>query len=397
MTTNGATVQPVAAEPVRIALAGAHGFGIQHLRGIAELQAAGAARLVGVADPVPPDPATLPGGDTAGVVVTAGLGDLLAAVRADVVVVATPIHTHAALAETALLAGADVLLEKPTAASLAEFDRLRALLARTGRRCQVGFQSLGGGGVDELIALLRRGELGDDVRVAATGTWVRPLAYWRRSRWAGRRRLDGTDVVDGVLTNPLAHAVATALRVAGARRSGDVERVETDLYRVNDVECDDTSVVRVATSGGVPVLVAATLCAREQSEPLVTVRGSRGHAVLHYTSDVLDVHVQGREPTSVRHPRRTLLADLLQRRADGGPLICALEDTGAFMRVLDAVRTAEEPRPVPAAHVDWHGDGEQAHPVLRDVEGWVRRAAAENRTFSELGAPWAAPAPVGSA
>ena len=41
------------------------------------------------------------------------LGSLLTSVPVDVVVVATPLHTHAALGRQALEAGADVLLEKP--------------------------------------------------------------------------------------------------------------------------------------------------------------------------------------------------------------------------------------------------------------------------------------------
>ena len=38
-------------------------------------------------------------------------------------------------------AGADVLLEKPPTASLAEFEQLSAVVAETGRACQVGFQA----------------------------------------------------------------------------------------------------------------------------------------------------------------------------------------------------------------------------------------------------------------
>ncbi|GAB7193519.1 hypothetical protein NUM3379_42290 [Kineococcus sp. NUM-3379] len=379
--------------PVRVAVAGAHGFGAVHLRNIARLEAEGLVRLVAVADPNPPGPGAV--GD--GVGVYADLTALLAEVPADVVVVSTPIHTHAALAAEALRAGADVLLEKPPVASAAEFGELLAVVAETGRRCQVGFQSLGGGGLDELARVLARGELGEVVRIGGTGTWVRPLTYWQRSRWAGRRTLDGVEVVDGVVTNPLAHAVATALRIAGARTAQDVASVETDLYRVNDVECDDTSTVRVTTTSGTVILMALTLCARTQTPPVVSVQGTRGRAVLHYTSDVLELHPDRAEPVRGEHPRRDLLVDLVERRADGGPLVSGLEDSGAFMRVLEAVRTAPDPRRVGGEFVVWVEDEVGRHPVLRDVEHWIGRAVAEGRTFSELGAPWAAgqdPAPV---
>ncbi|MET3720702.1 isopentenyl diphosphate isomerase/L-lactate dehydrogenase-like FMN-dependent dehydrogenase [Arthrobacter sp. UYEF21] len=62
--------------------------------------------------------------------------------------------------------------------------------------------------------------------------------------------MDGIDVVDGVATNPLAHAAATALRIAGARTTADIASVETDLYRANEIESDDTSVLRIRTTAG---------------------------------------------------------------------------------------------------------------------------------------------------
>ena len=64
------------------------------------------------------------------------------------------------------------------------------------------------------------GEIGEVRGVSAVGTWVRTKGYFKRSRWAGKRSLDGTDVVDGVATNALAHAVATGLRIAGAALAG---------------------------------------------------------------------------------------------------------------------------------------------------------------------------------
>ena len=57
------------------------------------------------------------------------------------VIISTPIQTHVPLAELAMRAGADVLLEKPPTASLAEFEQLSAVVAETGRACQVGFQA----------------------------------------------------------------------------------------------------------------------------------------------------------------------------------------------------------------------------------------------------------------
>ena len=88
------------------------------------------------------------------------LGELLAAVEVDVVIISTPIQTHVPLAELALRAGADVLLEKPPAASLAEFEHLLSVIDETGRSCQVGFQVAGVAGSADIGFVSGRRESG---------------------------------------------------------------------------------------------------------------------------------------------------------------------------------------------------------------------------------------------
>ncbi|MBT0993977.1 Gfo/Idh/MocA family oxidoreductase [Cellulomonas sp. DKR-3] len=373
-----------------IAVVGVHGHGHTHVRRVLQLQARGRARLAAVVDPRPVDGLTYvpPGTRWAPT-----LDDVLVGPdRPDVVILSTPIPTHLPLARAALRAGCDVLLEKPTAASLAEHEALVAAVEETGRRCQVGFQTFGSAAVDRLAALVADGTLGEVEAVGAVGTWVRTAAYYARARWAGRRTLDGVDVVDGVVTNPLAHAVATALRVAGARTTADVADVRLDQYHAHPIQADDTSSLVVTTSSGVRVGAGLTLCAAERSPARVVVRGTLGQATLWYESDDLEVRTAGRT-TRRTHARTDLLEDLLLARADdGAELRCDVASTGAFMRVLEAVRTAPDPRPITAEHVRWRGVGDDRHPVVQGVERWCERAALEPATFAELGAPFARPA-----
>ena len=363
-----------------IAVVGVHGHGASHVRHVADLQERGLATLAALVDPRPVDGATpwFPDLDT-----------LLARARPDVVVVATPIPTHLPLASAALRAGCDVLLEKPTTASLAEHAALLEVVEQTGRLCQVGFQTYGSGAVDELARIVGSGELGEVAGVGAVGTWVRDAAYYARAPWAGRRTLDGVEVVDGVVTNPLAHAVATALVVAGARTVEDVVDVRVDLFHAHPIEADDTSAVVVETRGGIRVSAGLTLCAPARTPARVTVRGSLGSATLLYETDEIEVR-SPRGTRRIRCGRVDLLTQLLEARADPRiALRCSVADTGAFLRVLEAVRTAPDPRPVPAGCVEWRGEGPTRHPVVADVEHWCARAADEGATFTDLGAPFA--------
>ncbi|MDR6559261.1 putative dehydrogenase [Arthrobacter pascens] len=391
-TTSGLTApsqavpQETAAVPSRVALVGVHGFGTQHLRNLERLQAGGTVNLVAVADPNTPAPGALPS-ETA---VFSDLDELLRHTSGlDVIIVATPIQTHAPLA-LAALAHADLYLEKPPVASLADFYRLQDAAAAHGRSVQIGFQSLGSRALPAISDLVARGEIGDIQGISATGRWVRDRAYYKRSAWAGKRSIDGIDVVDGVSTNPLAHAVATALRIAGAHCVEDVASVETDLYRANDIESDDTSVIRIRTAAGLPITCALTLCAGESVEPYVTVQGSRGQAVFHYTEDRLVVTTSG-DSREESYGRDDLTENLLAHLADDAPLISPLDGSGAFMRVLEAVRTAELPAFIDGAHVEWAGEGDAAHAVIPGIEEALERAASTHATFSELGLPWARP------
>ncbi|WP_421735104.1 Gfo/Idh/MocA family protein [Cellulomonas sp.] len=362
-----------------IAVVGVHGHGATHVRKVADLQERGLATLTALVDPRPVDGPWYP-----------DLDALLVADPPDVVVIATPIPTHLPLASAALRAGCDVLLEKPTTASLAEHTELLAVVEETGRLCQVGFQTFGSGAVDEVARIVATGELGELTGVGAVGTWVRGAGYFARARWAGRRTLDGVEVVDGVVTNPLAHAVATALLLAGARTVDDVTDVRVDLHRANPIEADDTSAVIVETRGGVRVSAGLTLCAPVRSPARVTVRGTLGTATLFYETDEIEV-TSPRGTRRIRCGRVDLLTQLLIARTHPAvTLRCSVADTGAFLRVLEAVRTAPDPAPVPDAFVEWRGEGDERHPVVADVEHWCARVADEGATFAELGAPFGA-------
>jgi predicted dehydrogenase len=369
--------------PVRLVLVGVGGYGAVHAQRIAKLAAAGLVDLVAAVDPVRDAPPEVIDG-------TPMYADLPAALASvspvDVVVVAAPIGEHARLAELAMNGGADVLLEKPPVATLDDFNRLLEVERRTGRVVQVGFQSLG----SPAPGLLQEDAygLGPVLKVTATGAWSRTVGYWSRSPWAGRRSLHGQPVVDGVVTNPLAHATATALAVVGCRSLDDVLSVDTDLYRANAIDSDDTSVVRIQTAAGITVTCAFTLCAAEQGIPTVQISGSRGRATYAYTEDRLDLEVDG-ETRQVSAAREDLLENLIAFRREGAPLLVPLASTGAFMRVLDAVATAGEPVRIDPRSIAWSGEGEDRRAVVADVEHWLRQAVETGQTFAELGVPWA--------
>lgn len=372
--------------PTTVGLVGVNGFGLQHLLALQPLLDDGRCLLVAVADPSAPSGRSEElVGDTPRF---ASLDDLLAAEVPDVVVVSTPLHTHRALAETAMRAGSHVLLEKPPTVTMDEYTGLLAVTRETGRACQVGFQNLGSSAYEVIEQVVAGGRIGEVRGIGIVGTWLRATSYYERSPWAGRRTFNGVPVVDGVVTNPLSHAIATALRIDGSRRAQDVTDVALELYRAHDIEADDTSSVVITTSRGTRIAAGLTLCAAEATQPRVVVHGSEGSVTHYYKLDEVEVA----DESGVRRIQCTptpLLENLLDHVADPRvDLLSSLEDAGAFMRVLDAVRTAPDPTPISGDHVEWRTDAEGHHPVVHDVEQWCERVASQLRSFSELGAPW---------
>ncbi|HET9173443.1 MAG TPA: Gfo/Idh/MocA family oxidoreductase [Actinospica sp.] len=357
----------------RVALVGVHGHGRVHLEGLLDRERAGVLDLCGVADRREPD--------LAGHEFDTDAVRLLEKTRPDVAVISTPIHTHLEIAEAALSVGAHLLLEKPPVTSVADHTRLLAAVEAAERHCQVGFQAFGSTAVDRLIADVSSGRFGEITRVAMSGCWWRGYDYYERSPWAGKRVLDGVTVADGALTNPFAHGVALALRLAG----GAVRSVRVEPYRAYDIETDDTSCARIETDGA-EVTLAATLCAERESEPYVRVFGTRGTATLWYTEDRLLTITESDEE---QVGERVALIDDLIARLDDDPaadvLKCPLRSTLAFTEVLEAIQRGPAPSPIPGDHVKSADGRGRTIPGIGEA---VANSVATGRLFSELNLPW---------
>jgi predicted dehydrogenase len=375
--------------PVKVVLAGATGHGRHHLGILRELAERGVVELAGVCDLRPVEV------DFGAPLQSSDLGELIAKTGAEITIICTPINTHADLAITALRAGSRVLLEKPPAPSPEEHRRIAEAVAETGLACQVGFQSLGSAAIPALRGLIASGRLGRVRGIGGWGAWHRPSAYFTRAAWSGRRRLNGVDVMDGALTNPFAHAIATALALA----DGPIAGIETELFHAHPIESDDTSCVRVRLEDGFTITMAATLCAPyvepppgkpARGEAHLVVRGDAGRATLTYTHDRLKVELPDGSVTTTVHDRVGLLENLIDHVRTGADLLVPLASTERFTRVLDAIRLAPEPTPIPERHqlVERDAGGEVVARLLPGVTELVQRSAQELALFSGLDVPW---------
>ncbi|MET8848941.1 Gfo/Idh/MocA family oxidoreductase [Amycolatopsis sp. NPDC004625] len=364
----------------KVVVFGTAGYAAHHLRRARALHDRGELVLAGACDVREP-PAEARTLLPEGAALTRDATELLARTTPDIAVVATPPHTHLPLAKLALAAGCHLLVEKPPVLDLAAFDELTGL-AR-GRACQTGFQSFGSAAVPLVRRAIANGEIGTVTGIAAAGAWIRRDRYFARAEWAGRRRVGGQPVVDGALTNPFAHAVATALLVNGTAEVRP-DRVAVELYRARDIESDDTACARLGFAGAPDVVVAATLDAEADHEPYVLVHGTEGRIRWPYKTDVVTIHDRQLQAG----PPRDLLANLVAHVRDGEPLLAPLAATRAFTALVEAVRDAPEPRPLPGEWIRAVGAGPERHFVVPGVDTDVDTAAERLALFSELALPW---------
>src|SRR5581483_8920759 len=210
---------------------------------------------------------------------------------------------------------------------------------------------------------------------------------------AGRRSVDGVPTLDGALVNAFAHAVMQCLDIAGPANlepaSLEPANLELERFRTRPVEVEDTATVRV-TGAGPTVTAAVTLCSTEFIAGEITVTGTDGTAVLEYPTDRL--RLPGEADLRERPGRIPLLENLLDHRAEGTPLVVPLERTRPFTAFAQTVAAAPPPHPVPESDLVPNPDGTGR--AITGVADAVRRAAARQALFTEVGVPWAAGVPT---
>jgi ribosomal protein L23 len=110
----------------------------------------------------------------------------------------------------------------------------------------------------------------------------------------------------------------------------------------HEIESDDTSCLRLRTATGLPISIAVTLCAAENSTPELIVHGTAGRITLAYKTDTLTLERTGHAPVSTVHPCTGLLENLVTHLRSGTPLLCPPDSVTGFMSVLEAVRRGAE-------------------------------------------------------
>ncbi len=387
------------AEKLGVVLVGIGGYGGLYVEELLDRADRTGVVLRGVVDPCPENCRRIAEIRERGIPVHASLAAFYAASGAELAVISSPIQHHADDVCLALAHGSHVLCEKPAAALPQDVERMMAARDRAGRIVAIGYQWSYSPAVQALKRDILSGRFGRPVRLKTIVLWPRGWQYYARS-WAGRvKDPEGRWVLDSVAANATAHYLHNMLYLLGAEpdRSAVPARIQSEVYRANDIENYDTAAFRMWTRDGVPLLFLASHAitpeAVRQPEFVFTFERAEIRYFAEFgegTGNIRAMLADGSE-TNYGNPSED---DLLKFRTTidairhGNGVACGLEAAAAHTYCMEAVYRAMPE--VPVFPSDWVvRDDVRRVTFVKGLAGLCNRCYDEWRLPSEVGATWA--------
>ncbi len=312
----------------------------------------------------------------------------------DIVFVPTSIHSHYSLARQCLQAGYNVCVEKPPVVLIQHYDDLLDILAVKGKMAAIGFQYLYSPLVQKIKADLCASKYGEIRRVRSFGAWIRYDSYYQATQWGGKMTFGGEWVLDGSISNPLAHMLASSLYFACDEelKMATPVSVQAELYRAHRIEGEDTSSIRVITDRGVEVVCNATVCPEEESEVETVVECD--FADIYYTDfDHCRVEWKNGKVEDFVEPceqRVFMLESIAECLANRKPFKADLLNCRAFTLTINcAYESSQGVHTIDDYFVERLPYNDTIKTVISSIDEEIRAAHRQGMLFSETGSSWA--------
>lgn len=316
--------------------------------------------------------------------------------RAQAVFIFTGIDSHYEYARQCMTEGFEVFLEKPPVPTIQQLNDLIALEERSGRRIAVLFQYLYSRIVQELKKRIVSGEFGKTQRVRSLAAWQRPDEYFRRTNWCGAiKTAQGEWVLDGTLNNPLAHVLSNSLYLASMEPDAMARPlvIQAELYRVHDIESEDTSSTRIVCENGCVITNNATLCSENEVRSETIVECER--AVIRYLNfnSALIEYSDGRPRECIEDcsdHRLGMLEDVAVSFEQRLPYKVPLRICRPFtLCVNGAFDSSGQANHIGPEHVIRNRKDGLSMTLIRDITPIMQEAHLSSQLLSEARIPWA--------
>lgn len=225
---------------------------------------------------------------------------MLDEVEVEMVLLATPHPFHAPYTLGCLERDLHVLCEKPVTVLAADGLQVAQTAAKRQRHVAVDFQFASYAHSQQLKELICGGDLGELREIVGVMEWFRADSYYERADWSGRRYYDGLPCWDGVLMNQAVHLINSALQMGTTEAGFAVpERLQAEMYRVHDIECEDLASIR-ADLGEATLHLYATTCCDADYRTSLDIVGTKGRA--SWDTERAVVHIVGRDDIVLEEP-----------------------------------------------------------------------------------------------
>ena len=331
--------------PVKVLVVAINGYGHYYLKTLLEETDCEKAVLVGVVDPEAEKSKYFNAFREFAIPVCNRMNDFyLSGGKADLAVIASPPHFHAAQSIIALHHGTNVLCEKPVSGVLSDAELIIEKSRKTGKFVMIGYQWSYSEGIQSLKKDILSGRFGKPVRMKSLCLWPRDFAYFGRNNWAYRKAdPEGNVVNDNLFNNAMSHFIHNMFFLMGDSMdsSAEIERYEARIARAYPVETYDTGTFMAKTKSGVDVLFIGSHAAEKTIDPCFRIEFERGYIELKPGAESIVVKMTGEQelkypsPDSDHQFRKLFAA--ISNAANPGNAICPAEAAMIQLRLTSDI------------------------------------------------------------
>jgi predicted dehydrogenase len=382
-----------------VALAGLGGYGHIYVNALLAGHDLSRLRFVAGIDPAPDGCSRLVDIRNRGIPVFQSLDAFYDSIRADLVILSTPLQLHCEQACVALSRGYNVLCEKPLGAHPEQVRKMIEARDRAGLQLAIGYQWSFCQAVQNLKRDILEGRFGKPKRLRTRVYWPRDEKYYSRTVWAGKQKDgEGRFVFDSPANNACAHHLHNMFYVLGnAIDSSDwPASVQAELYRAHPIENYDTIALRCLTERGIEVLFYASHATRQQRDPNFAYEFEKG--TIRYNGKATDpIYAETSDGLKIDYgipsPAESVdkLFDVLRCIESNQPVVCGPEAAGAQTACIFA---AQQSTPsivdFPSSMVIVDGKPGKRSTYVKDLEKALNNCFDQAKLPSETGVAWAA-------
>jgi predicted dehydrogenase len=383
-----------------VALVGIGGYGNSYVKELLDRSTAGTIKFAGAIDPSPGGCERLSEIRDRGIPLYDSLENFSRREKADLVILATPIHLHCKQACLAMDTGSHVLTEKPVGSHPDQVELMIEARDRNRRQLAVGYQWSFSPAIQQLKRDIMSGRFGKPKCLRARVYWPRDEKYYRRAAWAGRvRDIDGHPILDSPANNGCAHQLHNMFYVLGSaiNRSDWPVSVTAELYRANKIENYDTIVMRSRSEQGASIFFIASHATEQRRDPVF--RYEFEHATVHYGQFDDCIVAEPRHGARINYGSPAFadlsrkLSDVLKSIQDNQPVICGAEAAGAQTACVYA---AQQSTPTivdfPRDLIAVEGAPGERRVFVKNLDKVLDKCYEQIRLPSEVAISWAVPA-----